>query len=475
MPSSKKNEFSKLEQLKNEGKFKEASALLNELEREKGLLLQDHLEIHHLKSFLLIELGDINEALKYAKLAYKESLQLKNKFKIVDILFTMRKAFVMDGRENKALETIIKAEKILNTINQTSSLEFKEKIGYLNLNKSRYYFDMGDFNRSLTHADEVLAIAKEIKNKKLMMFTARIFALNYALKGNHDRAHEYRKKYLTLASELNDKQETISALYIIGTSLIEKGDFDQALVYLEQSLSLCDEINSWKKIPVLSNLCELYINTNSFDKAQKCLNQMKQFRDQTNFKISNSFYSLTKAMILKSKSQEIDLLKAKQILKQIVDEERPFVGLLYPALVELCDLYLLDLFKTNNLKALDEIQPIISKLMDIAKDQKSFWLLVEVYSLKAKLKLMTFEFEEAQNLLRQSMDIAKKHSLIHIAQRISSEQDELQNQKNKWETLRRSKALMAERMDLARVDEQIVRMLRKRVYLEKKLNLGDFI
>ncbi len=461
------NELSQAKQLTNESKFKEALKLINKLEDKKGLTLQDQLEIHHLKSFLLIELGDINGALKYAKIAYKESLHLKSEFKIIDVLFTMRKALVMDGRENKVLETIIKAEKILNTINQKSSLEFKEKIAYLELNKSRYYFDTGDFNRSLTHVDKVLVIAKEIKNQKLMMFTSRMFALNYALKGNFDRAYECGKRYLTLAGEINDKNEIIAALYLIGWNFVEKGDFNQALGYLEQSLSLCDEINSWWKLPILTHLCELYLNINSLEKAQKCLNQMKKFKDHTNFQVLNSFYRLAEAMILKRKPQEIDHSKAKQILKQIVDEEPPFAALLYPALLELCDLYLKDLYETHDLKVLDKIQVIISKLRNIAKNQQSFWFLVEVLLLEAKLKLITFEFKEAHILLNQALNVAEKYSFTRLVKRITNEQDDLSKNFIRWEKMKISGANISDRMDLARIDEQIKILLQKRIYLKK--------
>ncbi|MFX0178460.1 MAG: tetratricopeptide repeat protein [Candidatus Hodarchaeota archaeon] len=461
------NELSQAKQLTSESKFKEAIKVLNKLEAKKGLTLQDQLEIHHLKSFLLIELGDINEALKYAELAYKESLQFKNEFKIVDVLFTMRKALVMDGRENKVLETIIKAEKILNTINQKSSLEFKEKIAYLELNKSRYYFDTGDFNRSLIHADKALAITKEIKNQKLMMFISRLFALNYALKGNFNRAYEYGKRYLTLASKINDKNEIIAALYLIGWNFVEKGDFGQALGYLEQSLSMCDEIDSWWKLPILTHLCELYLNINSLEKAEKCLIQMKKFKDHTDFNVLNSFYRLAEAMILKRKPQESDHLKAKQILKKIVDEEPPFAALLYPALLELCDLYLKDLYETHNLKVLDKIHVIISKLTSIAENQLSFWFLVEVLLLEAKLKLITFEFKEALILLNQALNVAEKYGLTRLIKRITNEQADLSKNFIRWEKMKISGANISERMDLARIDEQIRILLRKRNYLKK--------
>ena len=108
MLNSNKNELSQIKQLKSEGKFTEALKLINILEHKKGLILQDQFEIHHLKSSLLFELGYMNKALNYAELAYKESQQLKNKFQIIDALFTKITILNKSDKRNEALRLLIK-------------------------------------------------------------------------------------------------------------------------------------------------------------------------------------------------------------------------------------------------------------------------------------------------------------------------------------------------------------------------------
>ena len=462
------NELSQAKELMNDSKFKEAIEIINELEDKKRLTIQDQLEIHHLKSSLLLELGYMNKALKYVELAYKESKQLKNKFQIIDVLLTKSHILKMSDKQNEALKTNNKAEKILNTINQTSSIEFKEKNASLMLHKSGYYFNIGELNRSLEYSAKGLTIAKEIENKKLMMLANKLLSFNYFLKGDVDRSYEYIKHELALAKEINNKQTIITALNGIGMYFTEKGDFNQALDYLERSLSLCYEIHSFKTIVVLCSLFELYFYTNSLEKAQKCLNSMKQFIEgDTEFKTSRTFYRLAKAMMLKKKPQKISHLKAKEILKQIIDNENPFSDLYYCALIHLCDTYLTISCETNDLKILEEIHPYLTQLKKIAKTQQSFWLLIETYSLQANLKLITFEFREAQNLLSKALDIAEKYGQERLAKRILIEQDEMSKNFIKWEKLKASGANMAECMDLARIDEQIEIMLQKRRYLKE--------
>ena len=56
---------------------------------------------------------------------------------------------------------------------------------------------------------------------------------------------------------------------------------------------------------------------------------------------------------------------------------------------------------------------------------------------------------------------------IILAERILNEQDELSKNFIKWEKLKASGANISERMDLARIDEQIEIMLQKRRYLKE--------
>jgi len=88
--------------------------------------------------------------------------------------------------------------------------------------------------------------------------------------------------------------------------------------------------------------------------------------------------------------------------------------------------------------------------------------LAETHIFQAKLKLITFEFEEAQQLLTQALHIAEKYSQNLLTKQITNEQEELSKTLSKWDKLKRSKTNLSMRLDLAGLDSQIRRMLKKR-------------
>ena len=128
---------------------------------------------------------------------------------------------------------------------------------------------------------------------------------------------------------------------------------------------------------------------------------------------------------------------------------------------------LIKLSNTGNLKVLDEIQDYVNQIMNAAKNSHSYWLLTETHLLQAKLKLIIFEFEETQQLLTQAAHIAEKYNQNLLAKQISDEQEELSKKLNNWEELKRSKAKIATRIELAGLEKQIRYLLKKRMSLGK--------
>ncbi|MFX1406296.1 MAG: tetratricopeptide repeat protein [Promethearchaeota archaeon] len=469
MHNSELKELPYVEQLKNECKFIEALKILNELEDKKELTLQGQFEIHYFKSVLLNELGRMNEALKYVELAYKESQQLKINPQIFDVLLSKSTILSHTNKNKEALKTIIKAEELLQTIDQISLKEFKEKKTSLLLSKGGIYFNIGDLNQALKCIDEAFMIAKEIENDKLILRASKLLDFVYYCKGDFNLSFEYLKIFLTLAKKLNDKQEIIGALNGIGMVYTEKGDFNQALECLKQSLSICEEINSFKTGVVLTSLVDLYLKMNSLEKAKLYLDRIKKIINQEYNKWLDDGYRVLKAIFFQKQSQKVYHLKAIDLLKRIVNEEGTFIETQYEALIYLCDLYLKELSETNDLKIIDGIQPYLIQLKEIAKTQQSSWLLAEAYSFHAKLKLITSEFEEAKDLLSRARDITKMYGLTQLAERISKELIELANQESKWEMIKGSKASMAELLNLTHIEDQLTNMLKKRFLLKKAL------
>jgi len=489
--------------LKEEGKFIEALKIIKEIEKNEGITSQDQLSNNIIKCALLNKLGFHEDALKLAKKAYKDAEKLGTPIQLIDVSIEMAEAFVYLERYNESLEVIMKYENFFKTITLETTIEhnrIESAIalikGYINVDNyfeqdlelslkylkyglalqkklgnkheiARFYqyigfnyHSQGDWDQALKYYDKALALEENGFNMFLTWLLFHIGNL-YNGRGELDHALNYYKRGLALAEKLCSGKINIAYfLHEIGHIFYRKGDFDQALIFSEQGLTLYRQVGH--NIPFLASfmntLLKITISKNEINQAEEYLQQIKEISDQTQNKGVNRLYRVCKALLLKTKPRISNLAKAQKLLKEVIEEDAWQIT----AIINLCDILLVELRNTNDLEVLDELNQFIGQLLEIAEKTHSYWILCETYLLQAKLALISLDLTEARRLLTQAQQLTEKYGLILLARKISNEHDELLKKLNIWENLKDSDISLAERMELARLNEQMGQMVRKR-------------
>ncbi len=489
--------------LKEEGKFIEALKIIKEIEKNEGITSQDQLSNNIIKCTLLNKLGFHEDALKLAKKNYKDAEKLGTPIQLIDVSIEIAEAFMYLERYNESLEVIMKCEIFFKTITLETTIEhirIESAIalikGYINVDNYlepdlelslRYlkdglalqkklgnkheiarfyqyigfnYSSQGDLDLALKYYDKALALEENGFNMFLTWLLFHIGGI-YNQRGELDHALNYYKRGLTLAEKLNSGKINIAYfLQVIGNIYYSKGDFDQALIFSKRGLTLYRQVGH--NIPFLTsfmyNLLRISISKNEINQAEEYLQQIKEIFDQTQNKGVNRLYRVSKALLLKTKPRVSNLAKALKLLKEVIEEDSGE----YVAIINLCDILLVNLRNTNDLEVLDELNQFIGQLLEIAEKSHSYWILCETYLLQAKLALISLNLKEARRLLTQAQQITEKYGLTLLARKISNEHDELLKKLNTWENLKYSDVSLAERMELARLNEQMGQMIRKR-------------
>lgn len=327
----------------------------------------------------------------------------------------------------------------------------------------------GNLDLSIKYFKKGLAIAKEIKNKFGIAVMFHSLGSTYHLKGEIDLALKFFEKSLKLFKEIDNKAQTAVVFRSIGALLSEKGEYDHALKNLEKSLAIYKEIRlpSWI-LNSLANLIEISLKTDDPEQAQQYFQRFKQIAEQFNDDNIVLWRNLLEAMILKNSPRTRNRAKAEEIFKHIIEKEgihppsfhHPTSFETYmTALIHLCDLLLLELRSTNELEVLDELKHYITLLLETAEKSDSYMILCESYLFQAKLSLLNYDIKTAKRFLTQSHQIAERHGLIQLAMKISNENEVLLTKLEFWEKLKESGAPMADRLELARLDEHIIRLI----------------
>jgi len=492
-------------QLIDECKLDEAEQLIKNFEEKGGHTLYDLVLCHLLNCELLFWRGLYQDVVKLAEQTYKESLGLGKNLLSVDILLRMAFALLWLGDTNKFVEIIKQGEELLKALTQELPAEYKQREAYIAYLKGWIYMwrsadqalkhfelskslaeELGtkpeiayslvgiswvfsrvkvDYNRALDYSERSMIIAEESGNKWVIGYCLTYLAIVHRYKGELDRSIMLYEQSLTIFNDLNIKSMVALILTNMGDAYRMKGELERGLEYLEQSLTLYSELGDLGKLALNYNYSiQILIDMGNLERARQYLHDLEQLNNQLEDRY-NLLCLFDKALVLKTSFRARDRGKAEEIFKQILEDKDLSYTLTLGALLNLCELLLTELRMTNDLEVPNELNQIIARLLDIAEKSHSYWILCETYLLQAKLLLLTFNIKKSQRFLTQAQKIAERFGLNQLAVKIANENEELLTKLVLWEKLKDSGAPMSERLELAQLDEKIVKMIQKRTIL----------
>ncbi|MFX1379009.1 MAG: tetratricopeptide repeat protein [Promethearchaeota archaeon] len=492
------------EQLIKENKYTEALKVLREYIKKNNVPLYYKVYSLNYIARLLMYVGKHEECLKISEKAYNESLNLGKNLITVETLNLRALVNNWQGNMDKSYELIKKSEELFNTFTIESSADYirteanlnfikgflisrkdvDKGLEYLNYSLSlwdkidlsigkamtimciglTHYYSKGELDKSIGYFEQGLRIAEKLNHKYGIAFLLNHLGSSYLYKGELNRSLDYYQKALKLFEEINNKSFGARTYALIGNIMGEKGRYDEAFKDIEKSIGIYREIGElYELFSPLGIAIELSLYKGDNYLANEYLEKLKRIKDRYTNTIINLWVIFYDALILKRSSRTRDKAKAEELLLTLLEKVKANFGLKIEILVQLCEIYLTELEVTNNLEVLNDINPLIDRLLEIAKNSHSHFILCETYILQAKLALIILEVKEARKYLTKAQQIAKKYGMNQLAIKISNEHDELLKQLSTWENLQNFNAPIAERIKLTRLGDQIKSMLHKHV------------
>ena len=507
MSLSASNELVKIKKFIDEGDHKKALELIDKFGLDKKYSLEDNLACQLLRCEISFQQGLFKEILYSVDRLFEESLKLGINPLSIDFLMWKARSLISLFELENIDDIINKADDLLKNLIREPSKNYPHENATIAFDKALYlYWEKRDANLALENLKNSLILRETLDNKADIILTnLQIAKILIYGKGDLDQANNYLKNGLTLATKINHKFYLAWGLLIKGTSYYKKGDLDHCIQLYEKSLRLYSELNNeFMMGNVLNNLSDVYrlkgeldralelmeerltlrsksgsiremaigydpliqayIQKGDIEQAKKNLNSMEKLIVHLKDKQINRWYLFDKALILKTSLRAKNRIQAEEILKQIIEVEDSDHELILRALLNLCELLLIELKITNDDEVLEEIKSIITQLLDTAEKQRSYWIWGEAFILQAELALLFLDLNEARRLLTKGQKIAEKYGLESLAIKISNKHDELLHKLGNWEDLQDSEADLSSRLKLTTLDEQIKLMIQNKQY-----------
>ncbi len=514
MSYSKLNPLMLAEELFDTGNLDEALEILNHESHFEGLSLQQKSHFQFLKGLILLYLNQGEELINFGEIMYKEGQKCKDKLHSFDGLWFIIIGLAISGKFEEAFNFFKEIELVIKSISNASKeiitqrkvrlsvtkafvglhggnvdlgekslewiLDSQEKfdksfeIVWANLIMASYLMRVKSrFDLCLEHIKKALSLAKEIKFNHFWIALCQLYFGGYYISiGEMDKSLKYNIKGLELFKKIKSSFNIAILLNNIGNLYGEMGEYELAVEHLEESINLLEQIpQSFFSIEgTIESLITLAVENGDKERAQKYFHRLENIYNQKRGDGIEFSYKFAKALILKTSSRIRDKAKAEDLFKELIETETIFFDVIIKAHIHLCDILLTEYRIENNVEVLNELNYYISRLLDIAEKQHSYLVFCESFILRAKLALIDFNMKAARRYLTQAQKIAESYGIKRLAMKISYEHDELLKQSKLWESLKESKMPLSERWKLAGLNEQMVKMVKKRMIEIPKLS-----
>jgi tetratricopeptide (TPR) repeat protein len=367
------------------------------------------------------------------------------------------------------------------------SLALREEIGNKHLISQAYraignnYLFRGKFNLALDYTKKALSLAESIKNKCDICHNLHHLAEIYYFKGELEPAQRFLTRGIELAESIGYYVIVILGLYDLGRLFQDRGDFYTSLECFEKALKIVKE----KKVAFfqaegLYHLIRLYTYHLSPSKAVPLLKDLEKLKKHDDNKWHNLMFRISKALILKASKRLPDKMAALGIFQEIVEEPCIIYKVTVEAIINLCELLLYELKTTGNEDIFEELDRFCCRLLEIANGQNSHSLLAETYWLQSKLALLKLDIQQAQRLLFKAQAISEEKGLIMLANSIGNDHYSFFSQLKKWEEYIDKNVSLNRRMELAQLENLVVKMIHKQLSdvptrtLDELMKIDDF-
>jgi tetratricopeptide (TPR) repeat protein len=203
------------------------------------------------------------------------------------------------------------------------------------------------------------------------------------LKFNFKLANEL----LTIAERYDNKWGISEAMYALGRNYWLGGDFDKSLMHFDRGLMLKDQIKAHDKAfyaDMIRMATKIAVEKGDLVRARKYFNRIKEYFEQNPEEGGTLIiaYKLSEAYFLGSSMRSRDRIKAEELLKEIIEYGFSVDTYRIEAIVKLSELLLIELRLTNDIDVINEINPLISKLIEMTLKRKYNYYLIEAYVLQ---------------------------------------------------------------------------------------------
>ncbi|MFW9779780.1 MAG: tetratricopeptide repeat protein, partial [Candidatus Heimdallarchaeota archaeon] len=392
-------------------------------------------------------------ALNYLEKALAADEKLGNLGGVGTVLGNIGGLYALKGEPSVAISYLERSLEVREKIGEKLAIAY----GLQSLGHAHIYWT-GDLGAAHEYINRSLALSRESGGELAEAWGLNYLATIYSLQGELELALEKAQASLMIFSRIGYKSGLVDCQCILGIIYRDMGEYDLAKENLAKSMDLIKKITVGGSTALWTSFLLIHLilvsqSLNDIDLGQKYLNMMKEIQQESKNKYVSLRARLAEGIVLKMSDRAAQKFQAQKVFDEIVNEEVLDINLTVLAMLNLCELLILEMeFSKKAEDILDEVTSLSERFREIAEKQQSSALIVMAQLLQAKLALVQgADFAEVSHLLSSAKVLASEKKLGTLLNQVNAEKEAVQARQDTWNDLILRKATVHERIYQARV------------------------
>lgn len=420
------------------------NTLLNEIMTNSGIegIYKNKIEFIFYSSFGLAfyKLNKHDKSIELLKKAYTIATSIKLPFYVQISYENLREALEYIHDLNQILEIGLRTKYIFIELKlELYALSMDNRIAYT-------YYNLGRIDEAKKLSKNSLDKLMKIKTKGLIYNQVLVNSYNNlgmieSWVGNYEKAIYYYKQCL----ELN--QTSPSVLGCLSEIYLEKGEIEESIYYQKKCLEIKKElIDNFGVAFSYSVLIRAFLELNDIETCTQYLTLLKDLSHKVNDTNITLLADFSEAIILKKIKSLKNLSKAQEIFEQIVNRPMMNIEITSKSIIYLIELTLYEYNLSSDQNNFMKIVKLINSLHELGNRTKSNPVLIESLILKGKLEILEGNLADANEFFNESLVIAEKSKIVKLIEKAKNEQNNLNKEIKKWNSLIEANATLKEKI-----------------------------
>jgi tetratricopeptide (TPR) repeat protein len=417
-----------------------------------------------------LRMGNLDDAMNSFRECLSLNLKVGNKLELSRILSNMGVIYKMQGNLEEALSNYKKGLELFE------DLGVEESVNKLKLNIGNIHLDQGEIIQAIDFYQQIYPYFTSASNDEILSLLLNNMGMAYKKQGEYSEALEKYKESIAIKQKIGNQVEIAAALHSIGSIYLLRGELKQALEHLTESLKVWEkEKNKIEISEILKDIGLAHFYQGNINKAndqlQKSLHlrreignkiliaetiyylivilleiesdelveryhrELKEISESLDNKNVKIQYQLATASILQKSPRIASKVEANELFEEVISEgivDNEFTKF---AMLNLCEFLIIELKSSGDREILLEIQSLLEKLYDMATEQESHTLLIEVLIIQSKVALVNYQVQEAEEYLKHAYEISDQKGLSQYSLKITYLMRQLQEETEKMSLL----------------------------------------